>query len=151
MAKKQESGSLYNEGGRDELEEIGARYEDRHVNNKENQDAEGEAYQKEVLHLSKLDFDEYDDHGDEEEIEKKTEVVDDDEEVLEKLEDQLDQELTAKEQDTAAVDVAVHSRDNPRTSRVHRVTRTKKRRHSSSAYFFDCLFTPLYPHVRQFM
>ncbi|XP_024365499.1 probable hexosyltransferase MUCI70 isoform X2 [Physcomitrium patens] len=144
VQKKPESGSLYNERGRNELVEIGARIEDR-------------LDQKEELHLEKLqpEFDEYDDDGGELEVEKKLEVVDSNDEsrrvvglkgeagtiqadaegvksVIDKLEDQRSETSTSKYLNAGVGDVQVDNRDDFQKSLVQKHPRTKKRRHTAT-------------------
>lgn len=155
VQKKLPSGSLYNERGRNELVEIGARYEDRHVNNGEKEDTVVDDHQK-----GRLDFDEYDDDGGDAEVEKKAEATDGNEDsrrtqrlrgsvqtdaggmeelpVLDKLGEQ-NSRITIEvqlNQDTVAAD-----------AKGHKPPRTKKKRHSASAYIIANLCTPQYIHI----
>lgn len=164
MQKKLQSGSLYNERGRDELVEIGARYEDRHVNNGEKEDTVGEGRQKEDSHPGKLDFDEYDDDGGDVEVEKKPEVVDNNENSsqIQKLrgaggsvqtdaagavEEVSVLDKPAEQNSRSTTEVQLNQDTVSADSKVQRPPRTKKKRHSASAYVVSSLLLPKYIHM----
>ena len=179
VARKQESGSLYNERGRDELVEIGARYEDRHTSKQGKEAAMGEGSQKGVSH--KLDFDEYDDDGGEEEVERKAEAVDDgndsrrtqrprnaggnlgtvaetaeDAAVVLKRAEQKSRstgEVRMDEGSTNAKDQEAAGADVKllRTSAVPKPPRTKRRRHPASEYLVARYpYLSVKPRIHQF-
>ncbi|KAG0615831.1 hypothetical protein M758_5G070200 [Ceratodon purpureus] len=158
VSEKGESGSLYNERGRLELVEMGDRYEDRHAINGEKKDTVG--LPEDELPLDKLhpEVDEYDDDGDEVEVDKKVEVINsnegstrmprlrgasdtvqtavggvEDASVVDKLaeqrEVQMDQELSSVEDRNA---VEVDKSGDTQKSLVQKPRGRKKRRHTAT-------------------
>lgn len=161
VQKKLPSGSLYNERGRNELVEIGARYEDRHVNNGEKEDTVVEDLQKEGSHPGKLDFDEYDDDGGDVEVEKKAEAVDNNEDALrmQRLRGASAQtnaggmgevsvlDKFAEQNSRSTIEVQSNQDTVAADSKVQKPPRPKKKRHSASAYVVASLFTTQYIHM----
>jgi len=163
VQKKLQSGSLYNERGRDELVEIGARYEDRPVNNGEKEDTVVEDRQKEGSHPGKLDFDEYDDDGGDVEVEKKAESVDNNEDArrMQRLRGaggsvQTDAggveevgvlDKPGEQNSRSTIEVQSNQDTVSADTKVQKLPRTKKKRHSASEYIISIFFKR---HVYQF-